>query len=116
MSNLVKNEGFAEDPNIDQTGESMTTFVNKLDKGAPLTLKGGTNGFFGDAVLVGGSKVVATTAVRTGDSILLTRKAVGGTAGNLTYGTIVNKTSFVITSSSGTDTSTVTWVILRAAA
>ena len=113
--NLIKNEGRGENPNVDETGESLLTWLKSYLKSVPFTLKGGTNGHFGTATLVAGEKVVATTAVRTGDEILLTRKTVGGTPGNLSYGTIVDKTSFKITSSSATDTSVVTWVLLRAA-
>ena len=117
MPSLIKNEGYGTgNPNLDEVGDTLLSWLKNYFKGIPLVLKGGTNGVYGNATLVAGTKTVATTAVRTGDDILLTRKTIGGTAGNLSIGTIVDKTSFVINSSSGSDTSVVTWVILRAAA
>ncbi len=117
MPILIKTEGLnSGDPNLDQVGDTLARWNAQNDKTLPLTLRAGTNGVQGVATLSGGTKTVSTTAIRTGDNILLTRKAIGGTPGNLTYGTITDKTSFVITSSSGADTSDVLWVILRAAA
>jgi len=57
---------------------------------------------------------VATTAVATGDIILFTCTSPGGTQGFISY-TISNGVSFTINSSSGTDTSTFSWVIIKAA-
>lgn len=67
----------------------------------------------GTAVLVAGTVTVATTAILATDVVQLTRQVTGGTVGHLTVGTIVAGTSFVINSSSGTDTSTVGWTIVR---
>lgn len=69
----------------------------------------------GAATLVAGTVTVNTTAIRTGDKVLFSLETVGGTPGFPRVSTITNATSFVITSTSGTDTSTYTWVILRAA-
>lgn len=73
----------------------------------------GTGPSQGRAVLVGGTTPtpVATNEVLTADNILLTRVLTGGTQGTLTVGAIVNKTSFVITSSNAADTSTIYWEI-----
>lgn len=65
----------------------------------------------GRAVLVGGTVTVNTAEVQAGDNIVISRVVAGGTLGNLSVGTIVAGTSFVINSSSGTDTSTVYWKI-----
>lgn len=65
----------------------------------------------GTATLVGGTVTVSTTQVHTNSIVLLSRKTAGGTLGNLTY-TISSETSFTITSSSGTDTSVVDWLII----
>src|SRR5947209_6362093 len=65
----------------------------------------------GTCTLVAGTCTVTTHEVLTGDVIRLNRTVVGGTTGILGYGTITNGTSFVITSSSGTDTSGVYWEI-----
>lgn len=68
----------------------------------------------GTATLVGGTVTVSTAAVKTGDLIFTSRNTTGGTAGHLNapVASIVNSTSFVINSSSGTDTSTVNWWIV----
>lgn len=66
----------------------------------------------GTARLVNGTVTVSTTEVLTGDQILLTRVASDGSAlGHLSLGTITNKTSFVINSSSATDTTFIYWEI-----
>ncbi len=65
----------------------------------------------GRAVLSSGSATVTTTEIRTGDNVILSRVVVGGTIGSLSVGTITDQTSFTITSSSGSDTSTVYWKI-----
>ncbi len=77
-------------------------------KGEPIL----TSGMKGKAVLVAGTVTVSTVEVKTSDYIQLTRMVTGGTVGHLTVGTIVNATSFIIDSSSNTDTSTVYWQIM----
>lgn len=68
----------------------------------------------GTATLVGGTVTVNTGKVATGDKIMISCNTTGGTQGILSAptGSIVNGTSFVINSSSGTDTSTVNWIII----
>lgn len=88
---------------IDQAGNTMyAASGNRFATGAP---------WQGQAVLSAGTKTVSTTEVVTGDNIILTNVLLGGTAGFLNVGAIVNKTSFVITSSSNIDTSTIFWQI-----
>lgn len=78
-----------------------------------LKVKGGSaTDFIGTAVLVGGTVTVANTNISTTDRILYVRSTTGGTPGHLSY-TITNATSFTINSSSGTDTSTVAYFIVR---
>lgn len=91
------------------SGELISVILGKQ----PAAQFGGTIVAFGSAVLVAGTVTVSTTAVRTGDKILLTRLVTGGTVGHLTVGTIVNATSFVIDCAVNTDTSTVAWAIVR---
>jgi len=82
--------------------------------GKGLGIKSGANARIGTgAVLVGGTVTVNTTAVATGDIIFLSCTAAGGTQGIPRISAIVNATSFTITSSSGTDTSTYSWMIVR---
>lgn len=93
---------------VDITGNlSLTTAGNKIK------IATGSNASLGTATLVTGTVTVNTTAVATGSTIMLTCKTPGGTQGFLSYGTIVNATSFVITSSSGADTSVVDWLIIN---
>lgn len=66
----------------------------------------------GNAVLVAGTVTVNTTLIAAGDLVILTRKTAGGTIGNLTY-TVIAGTSFTINSDSATDTSTVSWFVVK---
>lgn len=65
----------------------------------------------GRVVLVAGAATVTTAEVQANDNIILSRVVAGGTLGELSVGTITAGTSFGITSSSGTDTSTIYWRI-----
>lgn len=65
----------------------------------------------GRAVLVGGTVTINTSQVEANDNIALTRVVTGGTVGHLTLGTVTVGTSFVINSSSASDTSTIFWEI-----
>lgn len=82
--------------------------------GNKITIKSGSNASAGTAVLVGGTVTVNTTAVGANSMVQLTSQVDGGTPGFLRITAKVNGTSFTITSSSGTDTSTVGWWILDA--
>lgn len=83
--------------------------------GKTLKVKQGSNACFGTgAVLSGGTVTVNTTAVNTGDTIFLSCTSAGGTQGIPRISAIVDATSFTITSSSGTDTSTYSWLIIKA--
>ncbi len=62
--------------------------------------------------LVGGTKVVPSTAVTASSNIFLTSQADGGTPGCVRVSARTPGTSFTITSSQGADTSKVAWVIL----
>lgn len=84
--------------------------------GKTLKIKQGSNACAGTgAILVGGTVTVSTTAVATGDIVLLSCTAAGGTQGVPRISAISNGTSFTITSSNGADTSTYSWVIIKAA-
>lgn len=65
------------------------------------------------AAMTAGSITVSTTAVTANSKIFLQAVTPGGTQGVLSYGTIIAGTSFVITSSSGSDTSTVAYLIIN---
>lgn len=81
--------------------------------GQGLQLKEGSNARMGTAVLVGGSVTVANTSVTANSRIFVTSNADGGTPGSLRISARSAGTSFTITSSSGTDTSTVAWVMVE---
>lgn len=69
----------------------------------------------GRATLVGGTVTVTNSAVQAAAAnqvILVTNAVASGTVGFLSVGTRTAGTSFVINSSSGSDTSQVDWVIL----
>jgi len=75
----------------------------------------GANAKQGTATLVAGSSVVANTSVTATSRIFLTSNADGGTPGFLRVSARSAGVSFTITSSSGTDTSTVAYEIFEAA-
>jgi len=84
--------------------------------GKTLEIKQGSNACAGTgAVMVAGAVTVSTTAAATGDIILLTKTAAGGTSGaGMPVITISNAVSFTITGTA-TDTSTWSWIIIKAA-
>lgn len=81
--------------------------------GAGLQVAEGTNAKQGTAVLVAGSAVVANTSVTANSRIFLTSNADGGTPGFVRVSARTAGTSFTITSSSGTDTSTIAYEIFE---
>lgn len=85
--------------------------ISTLGKG--LQVKTGTNSKLGTAVLVGGTVTVSNTSVTANSRIFLTSQVDGGTVGFLRITAKTNGTSFVITSSSILDTSTVAWMIVE---
>lgn len=83
--------------------------------GSKISIATGSNASIGTATLVAGTVTVNTTAVTSSSKIFLTVDTPGGTQGFLSAPTasIVNATSFVINSSSGSETSTVNWWIIN---
>jgi hypothetical protein len=80
--------------------------------GKGLKVREGSNAKMGIATLVGGTVTVNTTAVGASSRIFLTSQTSGGTPGSVGVSARVNGTSFTITSTSGTDTSQVAWMIV----
>lgn len=93
----------------------FTGNVELTTTGAKVKVSTGSNASMGTATLSSGTVTVNTTAVATGSTIFLTCNTPGGTQGFLSApsGSITNGTSFVINSSSGSDTSTVNWWIIN---
>lgn len=83
--------------------------------GGGLIIREGSNARQGVATLVGGTVTVANTSVTANTRIQLTSQADGGTPGFLRVSARVAGTSFTITSSSGTDTSTVAYLMTEPA-
>lgn len=97
---------------------TFTTGTNTLATGNltltdKLSVTTGSNKTAGTSVLVGGTVTVNTTAVTANSIILLTSQADGGTPGFVRITAKTAGTSFTITSSSGTDTSTIGWFFLN---
>jgi hypothetical protein len=81
--------------------------------GKGIKVKEGANATMGVAVLVGGTVDIATTKVTANSRIFLTAQTNAGTPGFLGVTARVASTSFTITSSSGSDTSSVAWLIVE---
>lgn len=84
--------------------------------GNKLSIATGANASVGTSVaMTAGTVTISTTAVTASSKIFLTANTPGGTQGTLSAPTasIVAGTSFVINSSSNTDTSTVNWWIVN---
>lgn len=99
---------------------TVNSFVTEGDlqcdvAGGGLTLKEGTNARMGTATLVAGAATVATTEITANSRVQLTSQADGGAVGFLRVSARTAGTSFTITSSSGTDTSTVAWLLVEPA-
>lgn len=84
--------------------------------GGGVAIKEGADATMGAATLVAGAATVATAKVTANSRIFVTSQADGGTPGFLRVSARAAGTSFTITSSSGTDTSTVAWILVEPAA
>lgn len=99
---------------------TVNTFVTEGDlvcdvAGGGLFVREGANARSGVATLVAGAATVNTTEVTANSRIQLTSQVDGGAPGFLRVSARVAGTSFTITSSSGTDTSTVAWFMVEPA-
>lgn len=81
---------------------------------APTVVQTGTDSdTCGTSTLVGGTVVVATKAVTANSIIVYSRTTLGGTAGHIAISARTAGTSFTLLSASGTETSTVSWLIIN---
>ena len=98
----------------------MPTYPAATDGGGlavpSISIVDGANAYMGTATLVGGTVTVSTNKVTANSRIFLTRQGEGGTVGDPCVTTKTAGTSFVIKSSSASDTSTVAWLIINPAA
>lgn len=95
----------------DVNSSTGNVLVSTIGKG--LQVKTGANAKIGTAVLVAGTVTVANTSVTANSRIFVTSNVDGGVVGSLRISAKTNATSFVITSSSVLDTSTVAWMIVE---
>lgn len=96
-------------------GGSMTLTGGSLilgTAGQGIQIKSGTNARAGTATLVGGTVTVSNTSVTANTVVRYWLKTAGGTVGSYTYTTSAG-TGFTITSSSGSDTSTLDWELVE---
>jgi pectin methylesterase-like acyl-CoA thioesterase len=98
-----------------ETGNIVSGEFIAKTAGKGISIKEGTNARMGVATLVAGTVVVNTTAVTANSRILLTTQSIGGTAGFLVVLARTPGANFTISSSSGTDTSIVAWMIIEPA-
>jgi hypothetical protein len=108
----------ARDTNLYRSGAGLVatdgSFVAAA-AGGGLRVKEGSNAMMGRSTLVAGTVVVGNTAVTANSEIFLTCQTPGGTPGFLRISDRTAGTSFTILSSSGTDTSVVSWLIVEPA-
>ena len=104
------------------TGQSSGKFnlfggtADALDLGTAgggIAVTEGSNARMGVATLVAGTVVVNNTSVTANTRIFLTAQTTGAAPGALRISARTPATSFTITSSSGTDTSSVAWVMFE---
>ncbi|MFF9279503.1 glycosyl hydrolase family 28-related protein [Streptomyces griseosporeus] len=88
--------------------------LNIGSAGGGVAIKEGANARMGVATLAAGTVTVANTSVTATTRVAVFRQTTGGTPGHLSV-TRTAGTSFTITSSSGTDTSTVAWILFEPA-
>lgn len=98
-------------PTTDQV--EITGNLNLTTAGNKIKVATGSNASAGTATLVGGTVTVNTTAVTASSLIFFEVDTPGGTQGFLSKGTVTPGTSFVINSTSGTETSTVAWWLIN---
>lgn len=94
-------------------GLNVAGRLDITNAGSGLRVAEGSNCKQGTVALVAGAATVANTSVTATSRIFLTSQADGGTPGWLRVSARTAGTSFTITSSSGTDTSTVAYEIFE---
>ncbi len=103
--------------NIDNETQMLADTHNTHDSGlvgwSAISLKDGSNKRMGQAVLVGGTVTVSNTSVTASTRIFLSHANTSGTLGHLYISARNSGVDFTITSSSGTDTSTVNWLLIE---
>lgn len=97
----------------DLTLDNGTLYLGTAGNG--IAIAEGSDATLGTATLSGGTVTVSTAAVTANSRIFVFVQTPGGTQGHLSIGTVTAGTSFVINSTSGSETSTVAWIIFEPA-
>lgn len=126
LGNITATAGSVSAGTTITAGTSMTATLGAITAtngnlvlgtaGNKLSIATGANASVGTSVaMTAGTVTISTTAVTASSKIFLTANTPGGTQGTLSAPTasIVAGTSFVINSSSNTDTSTVNWWLIN---
>ncbi len=87
--------------------------IEAATAGYGFSIKSGSNCKMGTATLAAGTVTVSNTSVTSNSLIYLTVQSAGGTVGSPYISAKSTGTSFTITSTSGSDTSTVAWMIME---
>jgi hypothetical protein len=87
--------------------------IQAATAGYGYSVKSGSNCKMGTATLVAGTVTVSNTTVTSNSLIFLTAQSSSGTAGEIYISAKTVSTSFVITSTSSTDTRVVAWLIME---
>lgn len=98
--------------NLTPTQAQIVSADLTMSTGNFISLASGANQRAGNATLVGGTVTVNNTTVTANTIVMLSRKTAGGTLGSTTY-TLSAGTSFTINSSSGSDTSVVSYLLIE---
>jgi hypothetical protein len=101
------------DIEIQMLVDTHNTHDSGLQGWTALSLKDGSNKRMGQATLVGGTIAVFNTSVTANTRIFLSHANTGGTIGVVYVSARSAGVSFTITSSSGTDTSTINWLLIE---
>ena len=96
--------------NVRALGGNGFTLAANTKLSSPVSQAGS---IVGSVALVAGAATVATTSVTANSLIYLSRTSLGGAAGFLDISAINAGEDFSIASASGTDTSTVAWLIIN---
>lgn len=108
----VVNDNYSITDNV-MTGNATVgisgTYVTSIRRGNKFT----SGASQGQVTLVGGGATISTTEIQAADIVILSRGAIGGTMGVIAARALTTGVSFLIDSTSGTDTGQVFWEIVH---
>lgn len=98
-------------PDTQTPSASQPPASSRRDDGQDTSIAAITPLGWGSTTLAAGTKAVALATVTAGSTVLVSVKASGGTPGLLSY-TLSAGVGFTVNSASGTDTSTVSYLVM----